>query len=66
MREPPKMLSTKDLMYIEDLFNMLLTTNKKITYYESIAIDSKIKQLMHEIHNELKLEYNSLLEVING
>jgi len=64
MIEPPKMVSTKDVMYISDILNTIYTLAKKLNYYE--INDEKIKQLINKITTSFTNQYSTLLEVLNN
>lgn len=66
MQEPPVMVSTKDCMYISDILNMSVAIVKKFKHYDSEINDVQIKQLVGNITNQMKNQYSTLLEVLNG
>ena len=64
-KEPPNMLSAKDVTFVHDLLKVILTYCKKIRYYENRVQDEKIKKDLREVHKSLSKQYKHLLEVIS-
>ena len=64
MVEPPKMLSTKDMMYITDILTISEAHIKKFREYSNILNDEQIKDEISAIEKLLLNQYQTLLEVI--
>lgn len=56
MKKVPKMVSTKDLSYITDMFNWHLIAAKKMEHYESEIED---KECLSKIKDLKKIHYNA-------
>lgn len=46
MDSVPKMISTKDLMYLSDMFEWMFTASKKATHYSNEVTDPNIKEVL--------------------
>ncbi len=66
MKQPPKMLTPKDCLYLEDLMNVTLTLSKKSKFYATLIKEKQIQSLIKSIERKLNSEYNKLLEIIKG
>ena len=64
MQEIPKMISTKDLSYIEDMMNWNLIFSKKAHMYKNMIKDKEIKKLIASVAKMHSEHYNSLLEIL--
>ena len=62
MKDLPKMISTKDLMYISDMFNWHLIAAKKLTFYSEQAKD---KDCIKKIDSLTKMHYKICEDLIN-
>ena len=62
MKEPQEMLSNKDVLYISDILNVLLTFVKKFTCYQEFISDEAILKKITAVTKDLKNQYESLLE----
>ena len=51
MKKVPKMLSTKDVAYIKDIFNWNIIAKDKINYYLKEIEDSQMQELFSTIAN---------------
>ncbi len=51
MKKVPKMLSTKDVSYIKDIFNWNIIAKDKINYYLKEIEDSQMQELFSTIAN---------------
>lgn len=65
MKEPPMMLSEKDLLYVEDLLNVTISIAKKIKEYELRVEDEVIVETLNGVKEILKKQYNTLMGVIS-
>ena len=66
MKKVPTMISTKDLMYISDMFNWHLVVAKKIDSYLSVIEDENCLTKLDElskIHNDA---CSSLIKLLGG
>lgn len=66
MQEPPKMISTKDLSYIEDMFNWNFTACKKAHCYKEKVQDEEIKQFLENISSMHKTICQNLINILGG
>ena len=65
MKELPKIISNKDLMYIEDSLNWLHTSIKLYTHLSDLVEDEEVYEF---IENSIKLHkknYDKLLKILN-
>ena len=65
MKKVPKMISTKDLSYISDMFNWHLITEKKYQLYLEQIQDEECKDKINklcEMHNKICCDLTKLLE----
>lgn len=61
MEKVPKMISTKDLAYISDMFNWNITTFNKINLYLENVEDKALVKLLENLSD---LHYNNCEELI--
>ncbi len=66
MKQPPKMLTPKDCLYLEDLMNVTLTLSKKSKYYANLVKEKQIQALFKSLERKLNSEYTKLLNIIGG
>ena len=64
MKTPPKMLSPKDVSYISDICNTILTLAKKAKDYAKHIEDEVICQHVQDHAHELEQQYNELLAIM--
>ena len=64
MQEIPKMISSKDLSYIEDMLNWNMVYSKKCHMYKSMVKNKEIKKLINEIGKMHTNHYNAFLEIL--
>ncbi|MBQ3142306.1 MAG: hypothetical protein IJB82_02240 [Bacilli bacterium] len=64
MNEVPNIISTKDLMYIEDMLNWNFVLIKKVKTLKSMVKDREIKRFMETVISEHKSSYEKLLSLI--
>ncbi len=64
MNKVPKIISTKDLSYIEDMLNWNFYTSKKIHDYLDITEDKEVKKTLYEANELLIANYNKLLNIL--
>ncbi len=64
MNKVPKIISTKDLSYIEDMLNWNFYISKKIHDYIDFAEDKDVKKILYETNELLISNYNKLLNIL--
>lgn len=52
MKQIPNMISTKDLSYLEDMFNWHFTISKKAYTYSTMVVDEDISTYLETIAKE--------------
>lgn len=57
-------ISTKDIIYIEEVLNQFLLHNKKLDSYLELIVDEDLKKHVTKLKSTLNNEYTELLEVI--
>ena len=65
MNEVPKMISTKDLSYLEDMMNWNLVFSKKCRMYKDLITDKDVKELITDIAKMHTEHYEKLLNILN-
>lgn len=64
MKEIPKMISTKDLSYIEDMMNWNMIYSKKAHMYKGMIQDKTIKQFVASVAKMHTEHFNKLLNIL--
>lgn len=64
MKEIPKIISTKDLSYIEDMLNWNMVYSKKCHMYKNMVSNKEIKKLISSIAKMHTNHYNQLLDML--
>lgn len=64
MNEIPKMISTKDLSYIEDMLNWNMIYSKKCHMYKDMITGSEIKKFVVSVGELHKQHFEKLLDII--
>lgn len=64
MKTVPKIISTKDLSYIEDMLNWLHTNSKKLKHYTEIIKDKDVLNEIKSCNNTLNIIYDDLLNIL--
>ncbi len=64
MKEIPKIISTKDLSYIEDMLNWNMVYSKKCHMYKTMVKDKEIKRFISGVAKMHTNHYNTLLEIL--
>lgn len=59
--QPPTIITTKDMAYLEDAMSWLLVTTKKCAHYAAECQDSEVKQLLDQIGQMHQRQYNTML-----
>ncbi len=62
MKQVPNIISTKDLSYLEDMFNWHFTICKKAYTYSNIVTDEEIATFFTEIHKKHKKVCEKILK----
>ena len=65
-KEVPSIISTKDLDYLQDMFNWLFGAYKNIVDAEVNITDEKLQKVLDKTSNELYKFMEQILEIING
>lgn len=65
MKEIPKIISTKDLSYFEDIMNWNLTLSKKCHMYKDLITDSEIKKFISEVAKMHSVHYEKILNILS-
>lgn len=66
MKQPPNVLSTKDLLYIEDMLNWNLALAKQARHYMMEVADPDIKQQLDKVAVMHKKHYDQLLQILQN
>ena len=66
MKQPPKMLTPKDCLYLEDLMNVTATLSKKVNYYSTLVERKQIQTMLKSVERKLNSQFVKLLGVIGG
>jgi len=66
MKQPPKMLTPKDCLYLEDLMNVTATLSKKVNYYSTLVERKQIQTMLKSVERKLNSQFAKLLGVIGG
>ena len=64
MKQVPNMISTKDLSYLEDMFNWYFTVCKKCFNYLELIEDKEIKKQIEKNYKEYKKICNKIISLI--
>ncbi|QQK82032.1 hypothetical protein HUG20_16565 [Salicibibacter cibi] len=64
MMEPPKVLSTKDQLYLSDMLNWNLTATKKANFYAGQCNDNDIKSACQRVAQMHENHYQTLLSLL--
>jgi len=65
MKEVPNIISSKDLLYINELIKNNLIFLKKINSYKNMANNSDVKDYLDKIYNIYKEQYKVLLDILS-
>lgn len=49
MKKVPKMLTSKDVLYLEDVFNWNITATRKLDFYNTLIDDKNMNDLFNDI-----------------
>jgi hypothetical protein len=61
MQQPPFVISTKDLMYLEDMMSWNLNVIKKVNYFAQHVKDQEIQNRLHQMCQMHENHYQKLL-----
>ena len=64
MKSVPNIISTKDLIYIEDMLNWNFILIKKINNYLNCVKDENVIDVLNKAYKDLNKNYNELLSVL--
>ncbi len=64
MNMPPRIISTKDLAYLSDLFELNYTAFKQIESFINEVKDEKIKELLERIRNMHEDHMNFIISIL--
>lgn len=65
MKPVPEMISTKDLSYLEDMFNWHFTAAKKAYTYSTMVIDENISEYLKVIYKEHEKICKKIIKLIS-
>jgi hypothetical protein len=66
MKEPPFLISPKDLLYLEDLLSHILVFDKKCKHYLSLVNNQQVHNHIVQVENMLATTYDELLSILDG
>lgn len=66
MKEPPWMISPKDLLYLEDLLSHTLVFVKKCKHYITLVNNNDVKEHLEKVSDLLTNQYDELIEILEG
>lgn len=66
MKKVPSIISTKDLSYIEDMFNWHFLLCKKAYSYSECVIDEEISNFMEEVAKKHEKICNKLIKMLGA
>lgn len=66
MKEPPYMITPKDLLYLEDLLSHILVFNKKCKHYLTLVNNQQVHDQISQVENMLATTYDELLSILEG
>lgn len=66
MEKVPKMISTKDLSYIEDMFNWHFVLCKKTYDYSELVLDEDISKHMKDVAKKHEKICNKLIKMLGA
>lgn len=66
MKQPPKMLTGKDCLYLSDIMEATLTFAKKANFFASVVENEKIRKMFLRLESDLSGEYGKLLSIMGG
>lgn len=64
MDSVPKMISTKDLSYISDMFEWMMTAAKKANHFSNEVQDGEIKELLTAVAEMHANHCQSLVDIL--
>ena len=64
MNQVPQMISTKDLAYLEDIFEWNLTASKKAYHYYELATDGQLKIAFEQVYQMHKTICSTILTIL--
>lgn len=64
MKETPYMITSKDLLYLEDMMNWNLIMNKKIKEYLECVDSEEVKELLNKAKKMHKKHFKEILTIL--
>lgn len=65
MKEVPTVITTKDLLYLDDMLSWNFTTVKKINHYINEVVDEDVINLLTSVSKTFTKHYTEILECLN-
>lgn len=62
MMTPPKVITTKDLLYLKDAMSWTLVAMKKCAHFSQECMDQQVKQVIDRAGQMHQRQYNMLLQ----
>ncbi len=66
MKQVPEMISTKDLAYLEDMFNWHFEISKKATNYKDLVSDEVISEFFVDVAKKHKKICEKIVKILEG
>ncbi len=66
MKKVPNIISSKDLSYIEDMFNWHFTICKKAYSYSECVVDETIQKFMKDVAKKHEKICNKLIKLVGS
>jgi len=64
MKQVPDIISTKDLAYLEDMFNWHFLISKKACYYGSLDLNEDITNFFNEVYKKHKMICEKIIKLL--
>ena len=64
MKDTPNIITSKDLLYIEDMMNWNLVMNKKIKEYSECVESDEVKEILLKAKKMHKKHFKDLLDIL--
>lgn len=65
MKETPNIISSKDLLYIEDMMNWNLIMNKKISLFLDLICDDEVSKILNNAMKMHSKHFKELLKLLD-
>jgi hypothetical protein len=66
MKQPPNIIASKDLMYLEDMLSWNLALCKQARHYKMEVSDQDVLNELESVYQMHKKHYNQLLELLQN